>query len=127
MEVVKKLCNQVVVLNKGKILEVDSVKNTFLYHRSSLGPVMGREKELVFTHPQDQCAMKLFVSLDQVDILQLFKQEKITIDKLLSTTTDQFRDENITTLAILLDKTFIERISELSGRYPFSYQVMEES
>lgn len=126
MEVVKKICDRVAILQKGKIVEEDTVQQVFLNNSNVLQTITG-ESPINFSEGKIGYRIVKIVTKLEKDILVLWRQAGIEAPHLLKATTEQFKEETLTTLFVSVPDADSEKLLKLAYQDHFLYQEVKFS
>lgn len=126
MEVVKKICDRVAILQKGKIVEEDTVQQVFLNNSNVLQTITG-ESPINFSERKIGHRIVKIVTKLEKDILALWRQAGIEAPHLLKATTEQFKEGTLTTLFVSVPDADSEKLLKLADQDHFLYQEVKFS
>jgi D-methionine transport system ATP-binding protein len=121
MEVVKKICDRVAILQQGKIVEEDTVQQVFLNNSEILQTITGEQQTQFGVQKADHRLVKIVTPLKE-DLFALLRQAEIKTPHLLKATTEQFKAETLTTLLLSVPDNDVEKLLRLSAQGHFSCQ-----
>ncbi|MBO0454393.1 methionine ABC transporter ATP-binding protein [Candidatus Enterococcus murrayae] len=121
MEVVKKICDRVAILQKGKIVEEDTVQQVFLNNSEVLQTITGEQQTDFGELKANHCLVKIVTHLEE-DLLAMLRQAGVAAPHLLKATTEQFKEETLTTLIVSVPKEDIEKLLTLAEQGHFICQ-----
>ena len=121
MEVVKKICDRVAILQQGKIVEEDTVQQVFLNNSEVLQTITGEQQTDFGKLKSNHRLVNLVTSLEE-DLFALLRRAEIETPQLLKATTEQFKAETLTTLLLSVPDNDVEKLLRLSAQGHFSCQ-----
>jgi D-methionine transport system ATP-binding protein len=121
MEVVKKICDRVAILQQGKIVEEDTVQQVFLGHSAVLQTITGEEHSNFGTLKAGHRLVKIVTHLEE-DLLALLLDAGIKTPHLLQATTEHFKTDSLTTLVLSISEEDAEVVWQLAEKGHFSCQ-----
>lgn len=113
MEVVKKICDRVAILQKGKIVEEDTVQQVFLNNSDLLQTITGEQQPDFGELKADHCLVNIVTHLEE-DVLALLLQAGVKTPHLLKATTEQFKAETLTTLLLSVPNEDVGKLLKLA-------------
>ena len=119
MEVVKKICDRVAILQQGKIVEEDTVQQFFLNNSEILQTITGEQQTQFGVQKADHRLVKIVTPLKE-DLFALLRQAEIKTPHLLKATTEQFKAETLTTLLVSVPDEDLNKLMKLSAQGHFS-------
>ncbi|WP_251865604.1 methionine ABC transporter ATP-binding protein [Enterococcus malodoratus] len=121
MEVVKKICDRVAILQSGKIVEENTVQQVFFNDSEVLKTITGEQQTGFGKLKAGHRLVKLFTQLDK-DVLALLRQAGIETPHLLKAETEQFKNETISTLLLSIPDEDVEKLTQLADQGHFICQ-----
>ncbi|MBU5361044.1 ATP-binding cassette domain-containing protein [Enterococcus raffinosus] len=121
MEVVKKICDRVAILQQGKIVEEDTVQQVFLNNSEVLQTITGEQQTNFEKLKSNHRLVNLVTPLEE-DLFALLRQAEIETPHLLKATTEQFKAETLTTLLLSVPDKDVEKLLRLAAQGHFSCQ-----
>lgn len=121
MEVVKKICDRVAILQLGKIVEEGTVQQVFFNDSATLQTITGEQKSDFSSLKTGHRLVKIFIRLEE-DFFELLGQAGVDSPHLLRATTEQFKNETITTLLLSVPVGDVEKLMILAEKGHFICQ-----
>lgn len=121
MEVVKKICDRVAILQQGKIVEENTVQQVFLNNSEVLQTITGEQQTNFGKLKSNHRLVNLVTSLEE-DLFALLRRAEIETPQLLKATTEQFKAETLTTLLLSVPDKDVDKLLKLAAQGHFSCQ-----
>lgn len=125
MEVVKKICDRVAILQQGKIVEEDTVQQVFLNNSEILQTITGEQQTNFGELKTGHRIVKLVTQLE-TDVLALLRQSGVEMPHLLKATTEQFKEESLTTLLLSVPNEDVTKLLALAEQGHFVCQEVRD-
>ncbi|MBV7392427.1 ATP-binding cassette domain-containing protein [Enterococcus sp. ALS3] len=124
IEVVKRICHEVALINAGSIVEKGPVKDVFFKRSGYLQEILGEDSQNLYPEKVGKVYIKVQMNLAENNIFSLFRSKNISDYQLVSAETDQFSFGELSTLTLIIKQSDLTVVKDCFTESAHEFQLV---